>query len=108
MMRRNLVILAIMAMIVLGIGCGGARESFSLAEEPGMEMRIYEVFGMDCPGCHGGVEKLVNKLPGVIASQANWEEQTLAIKVRKDSDLTDDEIHDAIKRANFTPGKRIK
>lgn len=108
MIRRELPAFAIILVLFLSLGCGGSAKNFSLADEPGMEIRIFEVFGMDCPGCHGGVEKLVNKLPGVVASQANWEKQTLAVKLKEGSGLTDEDIHDAIKRANFTPGKRTK
>lgn len=108
MVRRNFMTLAMAALLFVGIGCGGAGKSFSLVAEEGTEVRIYEVFGMNCPGCHGGVVKLINKLPGVIDSQANWKKQKLAIKIHQDIELSDDEIFSAIKKANFTPGKRLE
>jgi copper chaperone CopZ len=108
MKRCKLLILACLGILVIGIGCGGAGKGISLVEDEGTEIRIYEVFGMNCPGCHGGVEKLVNKLSGVVASQANWKKQRLAVKVSQDVEVKDEDIIDAIKRANFTPGKRLK
>ena len=71
-------------------------------------VRVYEVFGMDCPGCHGGIEKLVNKVPAVINSEANWEKQELRIWIDPAKDVKDEDIIDAIERANLTPGERIK
>lgn len=70
--------------------------------------RVYEVFGMDCPGCQGGLEKLVKKIPAVESAKANWVEKQLVITAKPETELKDEVIYDAIKRANFTPGKRIK
>jgi copper chaperone CopZ len=89
------------------VGCGGASKNNTLMAEEGTELRTFEVFGMGCPGCHGGLEKLVNKLPGVIASQANWEKQTLVIKIDKGSQVKDEDIIATIENANFTAGKRL-
>ena len=72
------------------------------------EIRIYEVFGMDCPGCQSGLEKLVNKVPCIEASQASWKEKRLSVILKEGSSVKDEEIYDAIRRANFTHGKRIK
>lgn len=72
------------------------------------EIRIYEVFGMDCPGCHGGVEKLVKNITAVHDAKANWEKKTLTVWVKLRVELNDEDIFNAIRKANFTPGKRIK
>jgi len=72
------------------------------------EIRTYEVFGMNCPGCHGAVEKLVKKIPTVEQAEANWEEKRLVVTMRPGAQLNDEDIYDAIRRANFTPGKRIE
>jgi len=92
---------------LMAIGCSGGGKNISLNAEEGTEIRVYEVFGMDCPGCHGGLEKLVNKVPGVLESQANWNKQRLAVRVHEGSELKDQEIFEAVKKANFTPGKRL-
>lgn len=100
----------LIAIIVLSLmiitGCGGKKETIQLRAEKGTFLKTYEVFGMDCPGCHGGVEKLVNKIPGVIASQANWKEKKLVVKVSQADQVTDEEICDAVKKANFTCGEQ--
>jgi copper chaperone CopZ len=72
------------------------------------EIRIYEVFGMDCPGCQSGLEKLVNKIPGIETSQASWKEKRLSVLLKEGASVKDEEIYDAIRRANFTHGKRLK
>ncbi len=107
MAQRFIRLLTGLAIIGFGYGCGGASKGLTIAEEDGTEIRVYEVFGMDCPGCHGGLEKLVNKLPDVLASQANWKNQRLTVKLRQGTILSDEDVFGAIKRANFTPGKRL-
>ena len=90
-------------------GCSSRLPDTNLASLPeGYETRVYEVFGMDCPGCHGGVEKLVKKIPNVLHAEANWKKQQLAVYVGPNSELKDQNVHDAIRQANFTVGKRLK
>jgi len=98
--------IAIWAMILFA-GCASTSRVAKTSEAT-FEIRTYEVFGMDCPGCHDGVEKIINKIPGVVDSRANWEEANIEIKIAKGSDPDDRAIFDAIKKANFTPGKRIR
>lgn len=62
----------------------------------------YTVYGMDCPGCEGGLEKQVNKIPSVKYSKANWVKQELIIVVKQDSVLNTDELEKRVKKANFT------
>ncbi len=69
---------------------------------------MYEVFGMGCPGCHGGVEKLIAKIPDVEKAEANWQDMQVAVVVREGSQLDDYQVWDAVRRSNFTPVKRIK
>jgi copper chaperone CopZ len=83
-------------------------DSAAVTDTLNTRVQVYEVFGMDCPGCHGGIEKLVNKVPAVINSEANWEKQELRIWIDPAKDVKDEDIIDAIERANLTPGKRIK
>jgi len=78
-------------------------------EKPTKESeRVYEVFGMDCPACHGAVNKLIEKIPGVQKSKADWVKKQVAVTIKPGAQVTDDDVYDAIKRANFTPGKRIR
>ncbi len=107
----RLVLLVLLAgLTVAGLtGCASVRPDINLSSLPeGYETRVYEVFGMDCPGCHGGVEKLVKKIPNVLQAQANWKKQRLTVYVGPNSELKDDSVYDAIRQANFTVGKRLK
>lgn len=108
MIRHIYLILGLSALIVSAVGCGSSGRE--VAEEAGgnFEVRIYEVFGMDCPGCHGALNKLVLKIPAVKESEANWKKKRLVVTVRPGVKLNDDDVYEAIRRANFTPGKRIK
>ena len=72
------------------------------------EIRIYEVFGMDWPACQGGLVKLVKKIPAVLDAKAYWEEKKLTVTVKPGAQLNDEDIYDAVRRANFTPSKRIQ
>ncbi|MFH1719038.1 MAG: cation transporter [Planctomycetota bacterium] len=104
------VVLVLTVGILLGpvIGCNSTEHGKALTSAEGAEIRVYEVFGMDCPGCHGGIEKLVKKIPAVQDAQANWQKKELAVVVRPGVELDDEDIYDATRRANFTPGKRLK
>ncbi|MFQ6610807.1 MAG: heavy-metal-associated domain-containing protein, partial [Fidelibacterota bacterium] len=72
------------------------------------EIRIYEVFGMDCPGCHEGVEKQILQIDGIKGAKADWTKKQVTVWVSADINITDESIHHAIRRANFTPGGRLK
>lgn len=76
------------------------------SEQEELIIREYEVFGMDCPGCHQGLEKLVKKIPSVQEAKANWKKKRLIVTIRPGETLSDEDIYDAVKRANFTAGKR--
>jgi copper chaperone CopZ len=96
------------AAFFLLLGCAGGNRTLRDETPANTEIRTYEVFGMDCPGCHGGVEKLVNKIEGIEASEANWEKKTLVVAVRKGVEVSDEKIEAAVREANFTPGERVE
>ncbi len=98
-------------MVVLALalsGCASGAPHRVAGTQTDAEVRVYEVFGMDCPGCHGGLEKLVGRLPGVARATANWEAQRLTITLAPGATLEEDALQDAIRRANFTPGQRLR
>ena len=108
-MHKWLPCITLAALVLTYAGCAAAGHSVD-TEPPGdgLEVRIYEVFGMDCPGCHGGLEKLVLHIPAVQAAEANWEQKKLTVTVRSGADLDDEDVHEAIRQANFTPGERLR
>jgi len=99
-------IFVILVSMIAGCSSKHAKAPEMLGE--GVEIRIYEVFGMDCPGCHGGLENLVLKIPAVHSGEANWKEQRLVVSVKPGAVLDDEMVYDAVRRANFTPGKRLQ
>tara|TARA_R110002050_G_scaffold85091_1_gene181561 strand:+ start:26212 stop:26574 length:363 start_codon:yes stop_codon:yes gene_type:complete len=66
----------------------------------------YEVFGMDCPGCQSALEKQVKKIEGVADAKASFKEKEVVIELESGAKVTDEEIENRIKKANFTPGKK--
>ena len=66
----------------------------------------YQVFGMNCPGCHRAIEKQINKIPGVKSSKADWVKQE--IEIFSDGIISEEDIFKRIKKANFTPGEKIE
>ncbi len=109
-MIRQTFLLLVLAVFLVAVNTSssfGEKVAAQHAQEVS-ETRVYEVFGMNCPGCHGGLEKLVLKIPAVQHAEANWKKKQLAVTVKPGQQLQDEDIHDAIKRANFTVGKRIK
>jgi copper chaperone CopZ len=103
-----MVLIAVLLAATLLAGCASKTQVSTEAGFPDHEIRVYEVFGMDCPGCHGGLEKLVNAIPGVAGSKAAWQKKSLTVYIPKDGKVDDADVLDAIKRANFTAGKRIQ
>ena len=107
MIRKVVYSLTFAVLLTCGIGCATTEQGTTAAVADGSEIRVYEVFGMNCPGCHGGVEKLVKKIPAVQDAKANWQKKELAVTIRSGGELDDKDVLDAIRRANFTPGKRL-
>ncbi len=107
MIRYTFLLLILPVLLVCGIGCTAANPELATKSMEESETRVYEVFGMDCPGCHGGLEKLVKKISAVQEAKANWVKKQLVVMVRPEVELNDEDIYDAIRRANLTPGKRI-
>ncbi len=68
---------------------------------------VFQIFGMDCPGCHGGVEKLLKKINGIKSAKANYLKQEVILVLGPDSKLDEKAVREAIEAANFTMGKRI-
>jgi copper chaperone CopZ len=107
-MTKYKVSLAVFFVLIAAIGCDSTNSDVRALPSGEYETRVYEVFGMDCPGCHGGVEKLIAKIPEVEKVEANWQDKQVAVVVREGAQLDDEQVWDAVRRSNFTPGKRIK
>jgi len=108
MNRKILITTGLLLLWGMIAGCASRDSRASGMTDEDREVRIYEVFGMDCPGCHGGLENLVLKIPAVDTATANWKEQRLVVVVKPGSSLDDELVYDAIRRANFTAGGRIQ
>lgn len=105
---KRCVFFSLVVMLFCVIGCNDAEKGENTKTLENSETRQYEVFGMDCPGCQGGLEKLVKKIPAVQGAKADWIKKQLTVSLRPESQLDDKDIYDAIERANFTAGKRIE
>ena len=108
MMKRCLAYFMFAICLMFIFGCGAAAKKSINMTEVKADIRVYEVFGMDCPACAGGLDKLVVKNPAIKKSDAQWKEKKLVVSVKDGEQLKDEDIYDAIKRGNFTAGKRIK
>ena len=111
MLRNVCLLLTFCGFLLCTIGCGDGKVASTGTSDPvtaGSETRVYEVFGMDCPGCHEGMEKLVKKIPAIQQAEASWEKKQLLVVIRPGTELKDEDIHDAVRRSNFTLGKRIR
>ncbi|MHC4622665.1 MAG: heavy-metal-associated domain-containing protein [Planctomycetota bacterium] len=99
----------LMGLVLLcGIGCATTDHGTTVKSTEKYETRVYEVFGMNCPACHGAVEKLVKRIPAVESAEADWQRKQLVVIVRPEGQFNDEDVYAAIRRANFTPGKRLK
>jgi len=106
--QRASLVLILGAALLLGACASGSGGDGPQTLPADGQVRVYEVFGMDCPGCHGGLEKLALRIPGVIGAQASWTEQRLTLTVEPDAAVSDADVVDAIARANFTAGERLR
>lgn len=97
--------LAVLSAILVLAGCSAPRQAMPATE--GIHI-TYRVYGMDCPGCHGGVEKNLEKVPGVVAASANWKAKTITITAASDRGVARSEIEKAVKDSNFTLGQRVE
>ncbi len=107
MFKFHIIFILVMFHVIV-LAADNGSDSTTVSDSLNSQIRIYDVFGMDCPGCHGGMEKLVNKIQGVKKSEANWEKQELKIWVDPAKGVKDEAIFDAIERANLSSGDRIK
>ncbi len=105
---NSVLLKAFSVLLVFIVGCAVTGQDIAKESYKDSEIRIYEVFGMDCPACAGGLDKLVENIPAVQKSEANWKDKRLMVIIQPGEQLQDEDIFDAIKRANFTPGKRIE
>ena len=98
--------ICVLILLFAGVLSGGCR-SVQPAMQPDVtgQQITYEVYGMDCPGCHGGVEKNLMKVPGVVAASANWKQKTVTVTVAPDQQVDDAAIEKAVKDSNFTLGE---
>lgn len=92
-----------MGIILSGLVSGGLFAQEATGQQEGrIDTLVFTVYGMDCPGCAGGLEKQVNKIPAVSSSEASWVKQQLKVVVRKDSVLKREDVEFRVKKANFT------
>lgn len=75
-------------------------------ETAGKEAK-YEVFGMGCPGCHGGLENHLDKLPQVKSASANWQKDKVSLTLYPCMTLPEEDFQEAVEKANMTPGESI-
>ncbi|PRY91895.1 copper chaperone CopZ [Marinilabilia salmonicolor] len=80
---------------------------YDRAPEEKNQVVKYEVFGMDCPGCQSSLEKQVNKIEGVTRSTASFQKKQISVLLEPGASVSDEEIENRIRKANFTPGKKL-
>ncbi len=90
------------------IGCASVPKTETEAPLVAGTVRTYEVFGMDCPSCHGGLENLVKAVPGIVGAKASWQDKRLTLTVAEGADVPDEAVQEAISKANFTAGERLR
>lgn len=102
-LKAALIILAISSMPISVYSQTNSKEVVQQNENKSQsDTLIFTIYGMDCPGCEGGLEKQVNKIPAVNYSKANWVKQELIVVVRQDSTINYEELEKRVKKANFT------
>ena len=104
-----LLVLVLFATGTLGLaGCSSNPEPETDPAAEVVTVQTYEVFGMDCPGCHGGLENLALDIPGVGTAKASWQDKELTLGIEDGAEVSDEAVREAVARANFTAGERLK
>lgn len=73
------------------------------AQADGFQRVDQEVFGMDCAPCAYGIEKGLEKLPGVLHATVTLNDGKAVIELAPDNPVTLIEIQDVIRHNGFTP-----
>lgn len=102
---KSVPLLACITLSVL-VGCSNPPEPEDAPEI--LDVAEFEVFGMDCPGCHGGLENLAREIEGVRTARASWTEKKLTLGLEAGVEVSDAAVRAAVERANFTIGERLK
>jgi len=111
MKNRTLLLFALfMSIVASSVFAANSEQPILISEKDTTQNIVvrYEVFGMDCPGCQSALEKQVKKIDGVADAKASFKEKQVVIELNPDAKVSDEEIEKRIKKANFTPGKKIK
>jgi copper chaperone CopZ len=111
-LKNSLIIIALAAFAFANtaVYAGNIEEKIIIAENDTTQNKVvcYEVFGMDCPGCQSALEKQVKKIDSVADAKASFKEKQVVIEMKPGVKVSEDEIKKRIKKANFTPGKKIE
>ena len=99
-------ITAMLGMLAITAGCSTPVPQVN-QPNPSKNAVTYEVYGMDCPGCHGGLEKNLEKIPRVLAASANWKQQRDTLSLEEEATVSPEQITQAVEDSNFTLGKKI-
>lgn len=91
------------AVIVLLIAAASDRASVSASAAPGGSEReaIVSVNGLICSLCAQHLDSRLRKLPVVDNVRVDLEKQTATLSLKRDGNLTDDQIKEAIRDAGF-------
>ena len=111
--KNNILLIAVtlfLSAIAATTFAGDAENQIITTEKDSTQNKVvcYEVFGMDCPGCQSALEKQVKKIDGVADAKASFKEKQVIIELKPGAEVTEKEIEKRIKKANFTPGKKIE
>jgi copper chaperone CopZ len=77
------------------------------AQEPasGKKQAVVTVKGMQCPFCAYGIKKHLGKLPGATRVDVDLRKNQATVTFEADTEVTDEDIEEAIGKAGFTPGE---
>ena len=111
---KNIYLLVIAVIFVSSLSTSAFAEDkgnsvvFSKQDTTQNKIVCYEVFGMDCPGCQSALEKQIKKIDGVAEAKASFKAKEVVIELKPGAEVANEEIEKRIKKANFTPGKKIE
>jgi len=107
-MRTLIFLAAVFAFMIMSpaaVGQSADDEKTQVADRK-TDTLEFTVYGMDCPGCEGGLEKQVNKIESVETSEANWRKQQLKVIPEKGAAVDIKALEKRIKKANLTLDKK--
>lgn len=90
--------------MIVALGLLAATQATAAQAPAGEKQAVVTVQGMQCPFCAYGIKKHLTKLPGATQVEVELAKNQATVTFEADTEVTDEQIEEAVRKAGFTPG----